>query len=805
MLQVPFSSWIPRLAAAAALPLLLAHAWPGQPLNAAAPPLAATRTITVNAASPQQTMRGWEVLAEANEHRTDFPAFQNAVLDKVAQAGFNRVRLEVRAGAENSVDAYANWRAAGFPQGTQFPNYVTWRAKRYETINDNPDPNVINPAGFHFTELDDLVDSVVNPLRTRLAARGEALYVNLNYVVGLPQVTSGAYYVHQAPAEYAEFALAAFQHLQQRYGWVPNGMELVLEPDNNLPIWTPQLVGQVMAATGARLNAAGYTPDFIAPSTVCMAAAVDYYDGIVAVPNALRYFKELSYHRYCAADLGTAQTIAARAANAGIATSMLEWWDPRNDFRTLHEDLEFARNGAWQQGAMVDVQNDHTVGTVSFIDPAVPSVARFTNPTQWFRRYFEFVRMGAVRLATSSDSSETNALAFRNTNGAFTVVVKATAAGAIAVAGLPAGIYGIDYTASAFNDPGEPNLIGTQPDQTIAAGQVLTTSIPAWGVITIHGKTGGGSGGAGEICGDLKDNNGNGLVDERCPSPVPPPPGDAAGFVAAVSGGLLTAQWRAPITGGAVTGYVIEAGRTPGSTLVSLPVGAVTQVALPGVPNGTYVLRVRAVGPGGTGAASNEAAITAGGCAAAPKAPRGFTAAANGPMVSLTWQDDEGCEGRRIHLLAGSAPGRSDLGDIPLTQPGTFGPVPSGEYFLHLVAETARGTSAPSNEVALRPAGTCAAPAVPMALSAWVQDQVLSVQWSPVNVTAAQAVDAVTPLSYVVEVGRAPGSSDLGVYPLGRTTTLATPLSPGTFVFRVRATSGCGVGPASNELTLVVP
>ena len=273
-----------------------------------------------------------------------------------------------------------------------------------------------------------------------------------------------------------------------------------------------------------------------------MNSAVSYFDGIMAVPGVLPYLKELSYHRYCGTGLSSLQTIAARAHNVGIATSMLEWWDPRNTFETLHEDLKFGRNSAWQQAAIIDIQSDATARKIAQLNPEMPTVASFTNPTQFYRRYFEHVRMGAVRLDTSSSSTETDALAFRNPNGAFTVVVKAAAGGAIAVAGLPAGTYGIDYTASSVGRADTPNRIGSQSDQTIAAGQLLTTDIPAWGVLTVCRPR---PPAASRFCGDLKDNDGDGLIDEGCAPTKPTTPGTPGGLAGASAGSALMLRWAA--------------------------------------------------------------------------------------------------------------------------------------------------------------------------------------------------------------------------------------------------------------------
>ncbi len=312
-------------------------------------------------------------------------------------------------------------------------------------------------------------------------------------------------------------------------------------------------------------------------------------------------------------------------------------------------------------------------------------------------------------------------------------------------------------------------------------------------------------GGGVEICGDLVDNDGDGQVDEGCPPAGMTSPGRPAGLTSTVQGTTLTLNWQAPITGGPVQGYVLDAGYAPGTTLVSVPLGPRTTVALPGVPPGAYRLRVRATGPGGTGTASNEVAATVGGCTTTPQAPRGLAAHANGSLVTLTWHDDDGCEGRQFRLLVGTRSGASDVGAVPLAQPSLFAAVPGGEYFVRVVTDTRGGASAPSNEVKLVGGAPCQSPAVALRLSAGVQDRVLSLQWDTVDAGAAEAVDAATPLSYVLEAGSSPGSSNLGTVALGRTTAIAAPVPPGQYYVRVRAVSACGLGPVSNDLSVVVP
>lgn len=84
----------------------------------------------------------------------------------------------------------------------------------------------------------------------------------------------------------------------------------------------------------------------------------------------------------------------------------------------------------------------------------------------------------------------------------------------------------------------------------------------------------------------------------------PPAPAD---FAATVGGNVATFSWSA-VAG--ATHYVIEAGSAPG--LANLATLAVTgsSLTVPGVPPGTYYLRIRSVGVGGQGDRSTDIAVT---------------------------------------------------------------------------------------------------------------------------------------------------------------------------------------------------
>ncbi len=89
------------------------------------------------------------------------------------------------------------------------------------------------------------------------------------------------------------------------------------------------------------------------------------------------------------------------------------------------------------------------------------------------------------------------------------------------------------------------------------------------------------------------------------PDPLPAAPTNLA---SSLSGNTVSLSWTAPA--GAVTGYVLEAGTSAGlANLGTLRLGATPSLVVPGVPAGTYVLRVRAVTSAGSGAASSEVVV----------------------------------------------------------------------------------------------------------------------------------------------------------------------------------------------------
>jgi hypothetical protein len=94
-------------------------------------------------------------------------------------------------------------------------------------------------------------------------------------------------------------------------------------------------------------------------------------------------------------------------------------------------------------------------------------------------------------------------------------------------------------------------------------------------------------------------------------------PNAPAGLTSNVSGSTVSLTWAAPAGGCPPTSYILQAGSSPGlSSLANLNTGnASLTFTAPGVPAGTYYVRVLAANAAGSGAASNEIVVVVAGSA----------------------------------------------------------------------------------------------------------------------------------------------------------------------------------------------
>jgi hypothetical protein len=263
--------------------------------------------------------------------------------------------------------------------------------------------------------------------------------------------------------------------------------------------------------------------------------------------------------------------------------------------------------------------------------------------------------------------------------------------------------------------------------------------------------------------------------------------------------------WVAPSTGAPATSYVVEAGSGPGlANLATLDTGtAVTALAVPNVPVGSYWIRVRGRSAAGLGPASQEVSLSmsaGSGCVGLPGAPVLLTPVVTGNDVSLNWIAPPGGAPASYVILAGSAPGTSNLASFSTGSSATTfaGSAPNGLYHVRVAAGSACGRGPVSNEMVftLGPER----PGAPQQLQASVG------AGGAVTLTWEAPATGGSPTAYLVEAGNASGLANLAMVSTGSTATVfVASAQPGTYFVRVRAVNTAGPGDASNEVVVVVP
>ena len=430
--------------------------------------------ILIDSSIGYQVISGWEATTQAGQLHPSYPLFRDSVLSlAVNDLGINRLRLEIRSGSENTHDWYADFAAGRI-------DMATWRCHRYAPINDNGNPQLRNDAGFQFSELDDKITRVVLPVRALLSARGEALYLNVTYVAFSRQACGAPVTAHDDPEEYAEFALATVQHMDSRYGLVPDSWEVILEPDNT-DFWRGRQIGEAIVATAKRFAAHGYGHiKFVGPSNTNMSRATTYFDEMAQVPGALSHVSEIAYHRYGGVSQSTLDALADRAASNQIGTAMLEHIG--SDYEDLHDDLSIGNNSAWQQFALAFNKTEDDGAQYYLIDVSNPSAPRITAGarTPYLRQYFRFIRRGARRIGAASRRASLDPIAFINPNGRRVVVVKCDGAASFAIGGLPAGRYGVSHATASGSV--------VAASVTVGSNGVASVAIPGRGVLTLSGE-----------------------------------------------------------------------------------------------------------------------------------------------------------------------------------------------------------------------------------------------------------------------------------------------------------------------------
>lgn len=266
-----------------------------------------------------------------------------------------------------------------------------------------------------------------------------------------------------------------------------------------------------------------------------------------------------------------------------------------------------------------------------------------------------------------------------------------------------------------------------------------------------------------------------------------------------VVAGVLSMAWLPSTSGPAATSFRLEAGVAPGQTAVAFPATG-TALTLPGVPAGTFFVRLRAITAAGLGDASDEVVLrvdSAGNMQ--PAAPVDLDVATIGDALSLTWTDPLGPTPSGYLVEALATTGGAPIAAIPtVDRHFVFSGVPPGAYFLRVRARFATQVSSPSDEVAINIGDVPAAPGPPDRLKVTVTGSTVVFDWQ------APAIGAAT--SYVLEAGSATGLTNLASFDTGNAATrLVVPgVPPGRYFVRLRARSAQGLGRAGFESEFTV-
>jgi len=264
------------------------------------------------------------------------------------------------------------------------------------------------------------------------------------------------------------------------------------------------------------------------------------------------------------------------------------------------------------------------------------------------------------------------------------------------------------------------------------------------------------------------------------------------GLSGTVSDRTVQLGWQPPVDGGTPTGYAIEASAVSDfSNLARVPVGLVTELAVPNVTPGVYFARVRAENGFGQSEPSNVVPLVVG----VPAPPQLVALQDSANPIALAWSAGSGA--RHYVLSAGTSPGASDVAVVPMgatTQ--VTAQVPQGvRYYLRVAAVNDYGATR-SNEVSVA-VSPPQPPGAPILHDAQVNGRQVTLSWI---LEAGDVVDR-----YVLAIGTSPGATNLGIIPVGGATQISgdSPIA-GQFFVRVYAQNAAGAT-SSNEISLLIP
>lgn len=250
----------------------------------------------------------------------------------------------------------------------------------------------------------------------------------------------------------------------------------------------------------------------------------------------------------------------------------------------------------------------------------------------------------------------------------------------------------------------------------------------------------------------------------------------------------LTLSWDPP-SDTATVGYVIWYGTGSQSYTQRIDVGANTSFSVTSLSNGSrYYFAVQAYDAAGQ--VSSMSTEVSGATPSLIGAPAPSTPSpSSGAPVPSTPTPSSGTPALPIIQSPGGAPAPPSLTFVPgTTVPPSLAPAPG----------TIATPLQPVSDVAPEAAADPLAPTAPTNLAATLRDgRLIDLRWTSPPQNAAT--------SYRIEVGTAPGRSDVSSFTTGATSSFTlSDLSPWTYYFRVRGVNDAGAGEASNEVAVAL-
>ncbi len=282
-------------------------------------------------------------------------------------------------------------------------------------------------------------------------------------------------------------------------------------------------------------------------------------------------------------------------------------------------------------------------------------------------------------------------------------------------------------------------------------------------------------------------------------------PGPPSNLQVNVSGNTVTVSWGAPTTGGTATNYVLFGRTTTGTTIFQQNVWP-TPSFTGAVPNGVYVVSVKAGNATGEGPETTPQTITVPSTPTpgpgAPGAPTGFQATVSGNTLSASWRAPAtGGAPTNYTLLARQSTGGAVFAEQSVGPTTSFvAAVPNGAYILSVQASNGSGAGPESSTVSLTvPSGPGGSgpPHVPTDFQAAVSGNTVNLTWGPPDSGPA-------PTGYTM-VARSPAGAVIVTQPVGNSFGFVGAVPNGVYRISVFASNAAGNGPETSSITLTAP